>query len=339
MSEFEQYQKWLKEEKLQIRSPKDAWGAIVDHCSINIHFLNTKNRIEKVIGISADASIQTVTEKMLHETQSSNCSRAILYIPRSITPKEHKHITKLSNNLENTIGIDMLDILQKDDDGFTWSYQEDRDLQVTDVISDKELIANPIIFELNNHIKNVDSDAFKQEQKRCFLNQLEEFYPDMLHVNREEIVETCQNMANSPQEIFTVVDIYEAKVSTRYITKGTINSTVVSPKDVFNYNEKPKGMILMHNHPSGQTEPSKDDIKTTKRFLETAQVLGIELYEHLIVGKAEIGRLSETAKNLEFSNEQIKQQHEHQSSIYDLYDFCHVNREDIKHIFKIEKEM
>ena len=54
--------------------------------------------------------------------------------------------------------------------------------------------------------------------------------------------------------------------------------------------------FFVHNHPSGNTDPSEDDIKITKRLVEAGEILGIEVLDHIIVSDESI--LSMKAKNL-----------------------------------------
>jgi DNA repair protein RadC len=55
-------------------------------------------------------------------------------------------------------------------------------------------------------------------------------------------------------------------------------------------------VIFVHNHPSGDTTPSEDDIKLTKRLVSASEILGIEILDHIIISKT--GFLSMKGKNL-----------------------------------------
>ncbi len=73
---------------------------------------------------------------------------------------------------------------------------------------------------------------------------------------------------------------------TTELTKGTINSSLISPRDVFcealNYNAA--GIILVHNHPSGDPTPSKDDILITNSIHELGTIMQLPLMDHVIIG-------------------------------------------------------
>lgn len=70
------------------------------------------------------------------------------------------------------------------------------------------------------------------------------------------------------------------------VSKGTVNGTMVSPREIFlcamAYHAV--SIILMHNHPSGDPTPSKEDISLTRRVRESGDMLGIELLDHIIIG-------------------------------------------------------
>lgn len=70
------------------------------------------------------------------------------------------------------------------------------------------------------------------------------------------------------------------------ISKGTVNASLVTPRELFveALKKEAVSMILLHNHPSGDPTPSRDDILTTKRISECGLLIGIELLDHIIIG-------------------------------------------------------
>ena len=70
------------------------------------------------------------------------------------------------------------------------------------------------------------------------------------------------------------------------ISKGTVNMSVISPRELFieALQKDAVSIILLHNHPSGDPTPSRDDILTTKRISECGLLIGIELLDHIIIG-------------------------------------------------------
>ena len=67
---------------------------------------------------------------------------------------------------------------------------------------------------------------------------------------------------------------------------GTINYSVVHPREVFKeaYLLSASAIICVHNHPSGNTFPSREDIEITKKLEEVGLLLGIKVLDHLIIG-------------------------------------------------------
>jgi DNA repair protein RadC len=91
------------------------------------------------------------------------------------------------------------------------------------------------------------------------------------------------------QEHFAVVllDVKNGLLGTNIITIGTATETLVHPGEVFRtiIKQGATKVIVAHNHPSGNLEPSQADLDLTKRLLEAAQLLSIPLLDHLILGQ------------------------------------------------------
>ena len=70
------------------------------------------------------------------------------------------------------------------------------------------------------------------------------------------------------------------------ITKGTVNMSIVSPREIFVNAVKYKAVsiALLHNHPSGDPTPSRQDIEATYRVKEAGELIGISLIDHIIIG-------------------------------------------------------
>lgn len=69
-------------------------------------------------------------------------------------------------------------------------------------------------------------------------------------------------------------------------SRGSLNSSIVHPREVFKTAilSNAASIIIGHNHPSGDTQPSKEDISITKRIKESGEILGIKLIDHIIIG-------------------------------------------------------
>lgn len=76
-------------------------------------------------------------------------------------------------------------------------------------------------------------------------------------------------------------------ISISTVSIGILNSSLVHPREVFKeaISHSAASVILAHNHPSGDTEPSEDDLTITKRLTEAGRLLGIEVLDHVIIGR------------------------------------------------------
>ncbi len=68
---------------------------------------------------------------------------------------------------------------------------------------------------------------------------------------------------------------------------GSLDTSVVHPREIFKLAIKNSAasVIVAHNHPSGEPEPSEEDLRVTERLIEAGELLGIELLDHLVVGE------------------------------------------------------
>lgn len=75
-------------------------------------------------------------------------------------------------------------------------------------------------------------------------------------------------------------------IKEKMISSGTVNQSLVSPREIFveALNSKSVNIILVHNHPSGDPTPSKDDLKSTERVKKAGELIGIRLLDHIIIG-------------------------------------------------------
>ena len=73
------------------------------------------------------------------------------------------------------------------------------------------------------------------------------------------------------------------------ISVGSLDTSVVHPREVFKeaISASAASVILVHNHPSGDSTPSEDDIKLTKRLAEAGEIMGIDVLDHIIMGDKE----------------------------------------------------
>ena len=89
-------------------------------------------------------------------------------------------------------------------------------------------------------------------------------------------------------------------IKDKIITIGTINSSLIHPREI--YHEAIKNLassiIIMHNHPSGDPTPSKEDLEVTNIIKQTGQILQIKMLDHIIIGKNRYWSYVESQKHL-----------------------------------------
>lgn len=118
----------------------------------------------------------------------------------------------------------------------------------------------------------------KYELPRAIMNP-EDAYKAIIEITSVE---------EEAQEVFGILILNTKNkiVAVHEVSRGTLNSSLVCPREVF----KPAvlhnaaAIVCFHNHPSGDPEPSKEDIKTTKRLIEAGEIMGIKIFDHIIVG-------------------------------------------------------
>jgi DNA repair protein RadC len=107
----------------------------------------------------------------------------------------------------------------------------------------------------------------------------------------ENLLPLVEDLAWKKQEFFITVSVDGASclIKKRVVFIGTLNQSLVHPREVFAYaiTDRAKGIFLIHNHPSGNCKPSAEDLEVTKRLVEAGEIIGIEVIDHLILGKTE----------------------------------------------------
>jgi len=102
----------------------------------------------------------------------------------------------------------------------------------------------------------------------------------------EDILKAVNHYADRPQEYFLCLSLNGAHEIShiRVVSIGLVNRTMVHPREVFAQpvQDRAAAVICAHNHPSGNTEPSKEDADVTRILKNAGRILGIELLDHII---------------------------------------------------------
>ncbi|QJS19230.1 JAB domain-containing protein [Turicibacter sanguinis] len=145
---------------------------------------------------------------------------------------------------------------------------------------------------MSNVAKRINIVSIKMVKESSFLYQTRtisspkdayEMIKEQLEgLDREQFIIACLNTKNEPTNI-SVVSV------------GTLNKAIVHPREVFKTAilSNAASIMAFHNHPSGETTPSQQDIQLTNRLYEAGELLGIKLLDHLIIGDGTFTSLKE----------------------------------------------
>ena len=97
-----------------------------------------------------------------------------------------------------------------------------------------------------------------------------------------------EKLKDEKQENFYVLllDTKNKIIKEELITKGILDSAIIHPREIFKpaIKNSASKIILIHNHPSGDSNPSKEDLDITKEIMKSGEVLGIKVVDHIIIG-------------------------------------------------------
>lgn len=104
-------------------------------------------------------------------------------------------------------------------------------------------------------------------------------------------------MMSLKQEILKLImlDTKNNIIGIKDVFKGSLNTSIVHPREIFKeaLKKSSSSIIICHNHPSGDPTPSKEDINITLRLKECSKIIGVDLLDHLIIGKDKFVSLKE----------------------------------------------
>jgi len=104
-------------------------------------------------------------------------------------------------------------------------------------------------------------------------------------------------MEDLKREVFRIalLDAKNALVRDLVISEGTLSASLVHPREVFKpaILESAASVILLHNHPSGDPTPSRDDIRLTRQLVECARLLDLRVHDHVVIGRGQFISLAE----------------------------------------------
>lgn len=122
--------------------------------------------------------------------------------------------------------------------------------------------------------RRIAKTSAKQNLSLCNPSSVADYYmEDLRHVKQEQMILV---MLNTKSKL----------IGDKVMSLGTVNASLVSPREIFAeaLHSSAVYIILVHNHPSGDPTPSKEDISVTKRIKEAGCLIGVELLDHIIIG-------------------------------------------------------
>lgn len=174
------------------------------------------------------------------------------------------NVTEITNNLVNTFEGNFKDL-------FSASIEQ---LSNVDGIGFAKACQIKAVFELAKRIA-----TFCEKEHRLITSTddvVNLVLPDMMYLKQEEFK-------------VVLLDSKNRVIRTHVVSLGSLDSTLVHPRDVFRpaIVHAAAFVILVHNHPSGDPTPSEQDILLTRELCMCGKVLGIEIVDHVIVGTTE----------------------------------------------------
>ena len=104
-----------------------------------------------------------------------------------------------------------------------------------------------------------------------------------------EVLPLIKDIAGKQQEHFICISLNGANevIENRIVTVGLLDKSQVHPREVFAdvITDRAAGVIFAHNHPSGESKPSNSDLKIHEQLTEAGKILGIKVFDHIIISK------------------------------------------------------
>ncbi len=108
-----------------------------------------------------------------------------------------------------------------------------------------------------------------------------------LMLTTKDVLSCVEHFRDKKQEYFICLSLDGGQrlIARRIVTIGLLDSTLVHPREVFAgpLMDRAGSVVIVHNHPSGDPRPSKEDIKTTQQLVAAGQLLGIKIRDHIIL--------------------------------------------------------
>jgi DNA repair protein RadC len=109
----------------------------------------------------------------------------------------------------------------------------------------------------------------------------------ILRSPEEVAAEVRSQLKGKKKEHFVVLclDTRNRLINHKLVSMGSLDTSIVHPREVFNeaITSRAASVIFAHNHPSGDPEPSKEDVELTRRLAKAGEIMGIDVLDHIII--------------------------------------------------------
>ena len=265
---------------------------------VQLLFVNTKNI--PIYSTKVSINHRDDIKRAISEALNAGASRAFLTYHDKSTKKNVSRIDEILK----FIGIEMVDKMKyiEADNEFI-SYRNENTF--SGLYNYPEYKETLFIHEENNEIKD-----FSNYEN---YNEFSSFLAERENQNLNIITDIEKIKANlklgfqhEKQEIFGCIlydDDYKIQKSIN-IFKGGVSSSIVDPRILFQeiLKNESAGFIVYHNHPSGTTKPSNEDMVITKRISTISEQLGLQFCDHFIIGKEQILSFAKEVDSMLFNN-------------------------------------
>lgn len=110
-----------------------------------------------------------------------------------------------------------------------------------------------------------------------------------LYLKPEDVFDRLKDIRDNKKEHFVILylDTRNQEIKKEIVSIGSLNASLVHPREVFEpaVRNTAAQILIAHNHPSGDTNPSTEDINVSHRLAEAGKIMGIEVIDHVIVSK------------------------------------------------------
>ena len=148
--------------------------------------------------------------------------------------------------------------------------------------------------------RNLFGEELLPESKRLFIRKIEAKYSreviredapawvNMRFTSPAQIYEIFYDLRQAPKEHFIALHLDGKNRIACYdpVSVGSLNQCIVHPREVFAnaLRSSAAAIVLLHNHPTGDPTPSREDLDITRRLQEAGEILGIRVLDHIIIG-------------------------------------------------------